>query len=217
MHHRKHRHARSTHNTPQISHPTAFQSTRLGPHPHSHVCSTHSGSYLQTGAPSAAMAELYTTAGPSGSQRSAYREQGSHFASRTSEYEARDSSSANASRSSSRPERHIPREFGIKYQIIDPPSSAHRSHANNGERLMGSRRDSEHLCGEGRPSTRDLRHFDSQPETASDNCGIFEPVDFIKAWQDTLRPATSRNPSSANRVVPASAPTLATGLPKTCQ
>ena len=212
MYHRKHCRSRSTHDTLQVSHSTAPQSARLGRQSHSHVRSTYSGSYPQVGAPSAAMAQLYTTARPSGSQRSAYREKEHHFTSRTPGYGARDSGSTDPLRSSSSPERHIPREFGIKYQITDPSSSAHCSHPNNVEYPVGSRQDCRHLGGESRPSSR---HFDSKASTASENHGILEPVDYIRAWQDTLRPATSQNVSLANRVMPTGAPALATGLSKT--
>ena len=206
---------RSTRNAPQVS--PASQSTWLGPYPHSHACSTSSDSYPQVRAPSPFMAELYAMAGPSDSQRSAYREKRSRFASRTSRYEARYFGSIDAARSSSSPERNIPRKFGIEYQIANPSSSAHRSHANNGNPLVGSRRDSEHLRGEGRPSGHGLPQFDSRAGAAFGNCGSFEPIDYISAWQDSLRPATSLNASSANRGAPTGAPTLATGLPKTRQ
>jgi hypothetical protein len=219
MHRQKHRHSRHsrlTHNAPQASHSTAFQPTWLGPHPHSHACSVHSGFYPHVGAPSAATAALYATAGPSGSQRPIYRERGRHFASHILEYEAMDSGSADASRSSSSPERHIPHDFGIQHQITDPSSSTHRSHVDNREPLMGSQRDSKHLRGEGRPSNRKLPHFDGHAGTASDNREIFEPIDYIRAWKDTLVPATPLNASSANRVVPMGGST-APVLPTTCQ
>ena len=217
MHRQKRYHSRATHTAPQDSQSTAPQPTRLGPHPHSHAYSAYSSSCPQVGAPSASMAELYATAGPSGSQRSAYREKGRHFTSQTPEYEARNCVSTDVSRSSSSPERFIPRDFGVQYQITDPSSSAHRSHANNGEPHVGSRRGSDHLHGQGRPSSRDLPHFNSRAGTASDNLGIFEPIDYIRAWKDTLPPAMPLNASSANRVVPTSAATLATSLPKTRQ
>lgn len=214
IHRQKRYHSRATHTARQNSHSTATQPTRLGPHPHSHAYSAHSSSCPQVGAPSTSMAGLYATAGPSGSQRPAYREKRHHFTSRTSEYEERNCVSTDVSRSSSSPERQIPR---VQYQITDASSSAHRSHANNGEPHLGSRRDSDYLHGQGRPSSRDLPHFNSRAGTASDNLGIFEPIDYIRAWKDTLPPATPLNASSANRVVPTSAAALATSLPKARQ
>ena len=181
MSRQNHHHSQATHTAPQISHSTAPQSTSLAPHPYSHAYSAYRSSR----------------------QRPAYREKGRHATPRSSEYEARNCVLTGVSHSSS-PERRIPRYFGLQHQITDPPSSAHRSHANNGEPHEGSRRDSDHLHDQGCPSSHDLPHFNNSAEV----------VDYIRAWKDKLQAAT---PLDASCVVPASPVMLAPSLPKTRQ
>ena len=211
MHRRKHCHSRSAHHVPQLTDSTTFQSTPLGPHSQPHMYSARSHPYPQLGARSAAMAELYTTSGPSGGRRPAYRKKGSHFAPRSSGHDARTSGSTGASRSSSSPECRIPREFGYQYQIAASSSSARHSHSNNREPHTDCRRDSELLHSQSRYTSRCL---DSRAVDPSENRGVFEPNDYIRAWQGGLQPP---NTSSTQGVVPTGSSELAAGLLKTRQ
>ena len=238
----KHRHSRSAHNAPEVSHSTRFRSARPGPYSRPHVSLTHSGSHPQVAAPSAAMAELYTTPGPSASQRSASRERSPHPASPSPVYGVELRPSTPTSRSSSSPERHIPHYFGtthrpttiisrssssperriphyfdISHRPTYPSGSSHRPHSNKEDLFVDHRQDSHHLHGESRPSTRDQPHLDSQAGTTSDNRDIFEPNEYIRAWQGTLQPAVPPYTLPANGIVPTGPRDLTDGRPHTRQ
>ena len=136
MHPQNNCHSRSAHNAPEVSHSNTSHSTHLCPHSHSHVYPTQRDSYPQVGVPSAFMAELRNTAGPSGGQGSAHREEGSHIASQSSGHGARDLMPTNASRPCSSPDRHIPRQSSTSHPFTNSSSSAHRSHPYNREPHM---------------------------------------------------------------------------------
>lgn len=238
----KHRHSRAAHNAPEVSHSNRFRSARLGPHSRPHVYLTHTGSYPQVAAPSAAMAEVYTTPGPSASQHSTSREKSPHPASPSPVYgvelraytpTSRSSSSperriphyfgtahrptTTAPRSSSSPERHIPHYFGITYRPTHPSGSSHRSHSNKEDLFVDYRRDSDHLHGESRSSARDQPHLDNQAGSTSENREIFEPNEYIRAWQGTLQTAIPPNAFSTSGLVPTGPPDFTDGRPQTRQ
>ena len=213
----KHRHPRAAHNAPEVSHSTRFRPARLGQHSRPHVYLAHSGSYPQVAAPSAAMAELYTTPGPSASQHSTSREKSPHPASPSPVYGVEVRASTPISRSSSSPERRIPHYFGISYRPTYPSGSSHRSHSNKEDLFVDYRRNSDHLHGESRSSARDQPHLDNQAGTTSENREIFEPNEYIRAWQGTLHTAIPPNAVSTNGVVPTGPPDLTDGRPQTRQ
>ena len=227
MQRQKHRRPRAAHNAPEVSHSTPFRSTRPGPHSRSHVHVSHSGSYPQVAAPSAAMAELYATPGPSASQCPASREKEPHFPLPSSGYGGGYPGSAIVSPPSSNSERHISHQFGTAHRFTHPSSSAHRSHSNKECPVVDYRRDSDHLHGERHSSTHNQPRLDSQAGTESDNREIFEANDYIRAWQGTLQPAISPNTLSPNALppnalstkgaLPTRPPELASGLPQTRQ
>ncbi|SRR5258706_576787 len=215
MHRSKRRHSRTAHNAPEVSHSTRLRSTRRGPHSRSHVYSTRRGSYPQVAAPSAAMAELYTTPGPSARQRSTSREKDSYSASPSSGYGGECHGSTSVSRSSSSPERRIPHYFGSAHGPTYVSISGHHSHSNKEDPSVDYRRDPYHLHGESRPSTRDQPRLDSQA-SASENRDVLDPVDYIRSWQGTLQTAIPPNALPTKGVVP-TGPDLASGRPQTRQ
>jgi hypothetical protein len=206
-----------SHNATGDPHSATFRPTRQGPHSHYHVSSTRSGSSLRVGAPSAAMAELYATGEPSGSRRSAHLEKGPHVASRSSGYVAGEYTPSVASPSSSSPERHIPRQFGNGYRFTYSSSSAHRSHSSTRGPVVDYERDPGHPHCESRSSSRSQPRLDRQPGTASENHGILNPIEYIRAWQDTLQSDISATAPLTKGVVPTGSPALATARPKTRQ
>ena len=226
MQRQKHRRSRAAHNAPEVSHSTPFRSARLGPHSRSHVHVSHSRPYPQVAAPSAAMAELYATPGPSASQCPASREKGCHFPLASSGHGEGYPGSTIISPPSSNLERHIPHQFGTAHRLTHPSFSARRSHSNK-EPFVGYRQDSDHLHGESHSSTHDQPRLDSQADTTSDNREIFEPNEYIKAWQGTLPTALPPNALPPNTLppnalstkgaLPTRPPDLAGGLPQTCQ
>jgi hypothetical protein len=207
MQHQKRRHSRAAHNAPEVSHATQFHSTRPGPHSRSHVYFTHGGSYPQVVAPSAAMAELYTTPGPSASQRPASREK--HFALPSSGCGEGYHGSTIVPPPSSKPQRRS----RTAHPLTHTSSPAHRPHSNKERPSMDCRRDSDHLHGESRSSTHDQPRLDNQAGTTSENRDIFEPTDYIKAWQGTLQPTIPPDALWTNGVVPTGRPDLADGPP----
>lgn len=216
MHHTKRRHSRAAHNAPEVSHSTRFRSTRRGPRTRSHVYSTRRGSYPQVAAPSAAMAELYTTPGPSARQRSTSREKDSYSASPSSGYGGEHHGSTSVSRSSSSPERSIPHYFGSTHGPTYVSLPGHRSHSNKEGPSVDYRQDSVHLLDESRSSTRNQPRLDNQAGT-SENRGVYDPVAYIRAWQGTLQTATLPNALPTKGVMPTGPPDLASGRPQTRQ
>ena len=217
MPHPKHRHSRSAHNAPEVPHSTRFRSARLGPYSRPHDYTTHSGSYPPVEAPSAAMAELYTAPGPSGSQRSTSRD---YPASQSPVYGVEIRASTPISRSSSSPERRIPHYFGT---TLRPATTVSRSSSSPERRIPHyfgiDYRPTypDHLHGETRSSACDQPHLDSQAATTSENRDFLEPNDYIRAWQGTLQTALPLNALPTNGVVPTGPPDLTDGRPQTRQ
>lgn len=214
MQRQKHRRSRAAHNAPEVSHSTHLRPTHLGPHSRSHVYLTHSGSYPEVAAPSAAVAELYTTPGTSGSQCPSSREK--HLALPSFGHGKGYNSSTTFLPPSSNPERRKPHQGRTARRLTHKSSPAHRSHSNKEDHFVDCRRDSGHLHGESRSSTRDQPRLDSQPSTTSENRDVFEPADYIRAWQGTLQPTIPPNASSIAGVGPTGAD-LPGGLPQNCQ
>lgn len=216
MHHPKRRHSRAAHNAPEVSHSTRIRSTRRGSRSRSHVYLTRRGAYPQVAAPSAAVAELYTTPGPSARQRSTSREKDAYSASPSSGYGGEHRASTSVSRSSSSPERRIPHYFGSTLGPSYVTLPNHPPHSNNEDPYADYRRDSTHLFGESRSSIRDQPRLDSQPGT-SDYRDVYDPVDYIRNWQGTLQTAIPPNSLPTKGVVPMGPPDLASVRPQTRQ
>ena len=198
MHPQNKRHSRSAHNAPEVSNSNTSHFTRLGPHSRSHVYPTQSGSYPQVGVPSASVAELRNTAGPSGRQGSVHQEEGPHVTSQSSGHGARDLAPTDASRPCSGPDRHIPRQSNPGYPFTNSSPSAIRWHPYYKDPHAI------HRLGFVTPSSR--CRMDSQLGGSSDSRGVVESGDYIRAWQGTLPPPNSSETQSTQGILRTSPP-----------